>query len=299
MSAAQGGGLCEDALELIGLVDGGQIVNKLIKIPVHDAGQIMPRQADTVIGDAILREVVGADLLAAISHLHLRAPAFTQLFLAPGLLEIPEPRPEHSQGLLLVFELGFFILAGDDQPRWQVGDAYSRVGGVHALAPVPGGAVDIDANIAIFDFDFSIFIGLGQHNHLCCRGMNTPIGLGNGHALYAMGAALVFHAAIGSPALHDKGNILDAALLGLIDVHHFDLPAASLGVAAVHAEKLGGKKCGLITAGSPWMVTIAFFSSMISFGSRETLTSSSSRSFCALRRSSSSKARSRISPSSL
>ena len=50
---------------------GCQCINDLVQISVHDLIQIVDRQADAVVGAAILREVVGADLLAAVAGAHL------------------------------------------------------------------------------------------------------------------------------------------------------------------------------------------------------------------------------------
>src|SRR5256885_6535673 len=74
------------ALQLVGLVNRDEIINKLINISVEDAGQVVAAQTDAVIGHAILREVVGANLLAAIARLHLGAASLAQFFLAFGLL---------------------------------------------------------------------------------------------------------------------------------------------------------------------------------------------------------------------
>ncbi len=50
---------------------GCQCINDLVQISVHDLIQIVDRQADAVVGAAILREVVSPDLLAAITGSHL------------------------------------------------------------------------------------------------------------------------------------------------------------------------------------------------------------------------------------
>ena len=50
---------------------GCQCINDLVQISVHDLIQIVDRQADAVVGAAILREVVSPDLLAAQSRLEL------------------------------------------------------------------------------------------------------------------------------------------------------------------------------------------------------------------------------------
>src|SRR5437899_9920105 len=113
-----------------------------------------------MIGNTILREIIGANFLAAVTALHLRTSRFTQLFLTAGLFEVPEACFEDGECFELVFELRLLILTGDDQSCWEVGDAYCRVCGVHALSPMTGGAVNIDADISILDVDFNVLVGL-------------------------------------------------------------------------------------------------------------------------------------------
>ena len=59
--------LLVELLQLFGLFAGGQCVDQLVQIAVHDLGKIVHGQADAVIGAAVLREVVGADLFAAVA----------------------------------------------------------------------------------------------------------------------------------------------------------------------------------------------------------------------------------------
>jgi glutathione synthase/RimK-type ligase-like ATP-grasp enzyme len=65
----------KQVLQLIGLIDGDQIVDELIQFTVHDPRQVMARIANAVIRHAILREVVGVNLLAAITHRLIRDKA--------------------------------------------------------------------------------------------------------------------------------------------------------------------------------------------------------------------------------
>ena len=65
------GGLVAEALTSIGF--------EIVEGAVHDAGQVVLGQADPVIGDAVLREVVRADLLAAIARADLALARGRQL----------------------------------------------------------------------------------------------------------------------------------------------------------------------------------------------------------------------------
>ena len=69
-----------------------------------------------------------------------------------------------------------------------------------------------------------------------------------GHALDAMGAALVLEPRPGVLALHDEDDLVEAALLGVRLLHDLDLPASALGVAEVHVEEVAGEEVGLLAA---------------------------------------------------
>ncbi len=47
-------------------MDGSKTLHKLLKIALKDLIQLMKRQADAMIGDPILRVIIGADFLASL-----------------------------------------------------------------------------------------------------------------------------------------------------------------------------------------------------------------------------------------
>src|SRR5258706_2364989 len=61
-------------LELFGLVIRGERIENGVELAIHHEIQLMERQADAVIRDAVLREVVGANFLAAVAGAYSRAP---------------------------------------------------------------------------------------------------------------------------------------------------------------------------------------------------------------------------------
>src|SRR5947209_1681592 len=97
----------------------------------------MTGETDTVIGHTVLREIVCANLLTAVSGLYLRVPRLAQFLLPSGLLDIPQSRLEYGERLRPVFQLRLLILASDDQARGKVRDAYRRVRGIHTLTTMP------------------------------------------------------------------------------------------------------------------------------------------------------------------
>src|SRR5688572_5528868 len=95
---------------------------------------------DAVVGDAVLRKVVGPDLLRSISGAHLRAPLARPRGFLLRHHAIEEARAQDLERLDLVLELRFLILALYFEPGRQMGDADRAVGRVDALAAGAAGA---------------------------------------------------------------------------------------------------------------------------------------------------------------
>src|SRR5689334_3315728 len=106
-------------------------------------------------------------------------------------------------------------------------NAHGRVRRVDALAAVPGGAIDIDADVLWPDLNFDFF-GLRQDNHFGGRGMNASLRLGGGDALHPVRSALIFHAGVRAPTADLEDDLFIAADAALVLIHHLDGPA--LGV---------------------------------------------------------------------
>src|SRR5262245_30055659 len=86
--------------ELLGLVLGGERVEDLVQLAVHDAVDLVEREVDAVIGDAALREVVGADALGAVARADealARRGGLRRLLL---LLLVLDARGEHGERAL-------------------------------------------------------------------------------------------------------------------------------------------------------------------------------------------------------
>ena len=202
-----------------------------------------------MVGDPVLRIVVGADLLGAVAAAD-HPPAFArEVGVGPFALELEESGPEHPQRLGLVLDLAALVLAGDDEPGRQVGETHRRVGRVHPLSAGSRGAVGVDPQIALLHLDLDLF-GLRQHGDRGGRGMDPPRGLGDRHALHAVDPPFVLEAAVRPFALDDRRELLDPAGLGLREVDQLHPPPLPVGVAAVHAEELGGEERGLVAAGA-------------------------------------------------
>src|SRR5579864_3996159 len=99
------------ALQLLGLVVRNQAVDDRLQLAVHDLGELMDGEADAVVGDTVLREVVGADFFAAIAGPDHRFALFRESFLLLLHLDFVEAGAQDAHTFLAILDLGFFVLA--------------------------------------------------------------------------------------------------------------------------------------------------------------------------------------------
>src|SRR5437763_16893937 len=71
---SSGDSLLAFVTQLLGTEVCGQRIDDRIQSAIHDDVELVQRQADAVVRDAILREIVGPDLLAAIARADHGAP---------------------------------------------------------------------------------------------------------------------------------------------------------------------------------------------------------------------------------
>ena len=79
--------------------------------------------------------------------------------------------------------------------------------------------------------------------------MDAALGLGLGHALHPVSAALVLEDRVGALALDREGDLLEAADLGAGLGERLGGEAALLGVAGQHLVEIAGEERGLVAAG--------------------------------------------------
>jgi len=65
-----------------------------IEVAFHDLRQLVQAQADSVVGHAALRVVVGADALGTIAAPHLRAALLGAFALAAPFFSVEQARPQ-------------------------------------------------------------------------------------------------------------------------------------------------------------------------------------------------------------
>src|SRR5215218_9476794 len=231
-------------------VPGGQLVDDPVQAAaLQHPGQVAHGQADAVVGDPVLGEVVGPDALGAVQRADLRAPLGGQLGLLLGDGPVQQPGPQHPHGLLAVLDLGLLVLHGHDDARGQVGDAHRRVGGVDRLATGAGGAVDVDLEVVRVDGDLDR-VGLWEDVDPGGRGVDAALGLGHRDPLHPVHPGLVLEPRPGAPALDGEHGLLDALQVGGALGQLLDLEAVLLGPAGVHAVEVTGEQGGLVAAGA-------------------------------------------------
>ena len=183
--------------------------------PSMTFGRLCRSSADAMVGEPVLGEVVGPDLLRAVARAD-HAPADGGLFLVGlALLHLQQPGAQHGHRLGLVLVLALLVLDLDHQAARQVRDAHRGVGGVDALAARPGRTLDVDAQVALLvDLDLDL-VRLGQHGHRRGRGMDAAARLGLRDALHAMDATLVLETAPGAVGADLEDDLAQAADAGI------------------------------------------------------------------------------------
>ena len=145
--------------------------------------------------------------------------------------------------------LALFVLAGDDDAGFVVGQADGGGGLVDVLAAGPAGVEDVLAVVVGLEFDFHV-LRLGHHGHGGGGGVDAALGLGFGDALDAVAAALELELAEGPFPFQAQDDLLEPAQLGRRHVEDLDLPAVVLGVVLVHFVEVAGEQGRLLAAGA-------------------------------------------------
>src|SRR5438093_3154870 len=162
-----------------------QGVDQVVEVAVQHLGEVVHGVMNAMIGDAMLGEVVGPDLLGSVPGAHL-GPALAgagRFLLGDHLVE--QARAQHLHRLDLVLELALLVLALDHEVGGQVGDAHGAVGRVDALAARPLRAEHVDPEVLVFDLHVDL-LRLGEHRHGRGGPVDEPLRLGDGYALYTV-----------------------------------------------------------------------------------------------------------------
>src|SRR5436305_6047437 len=100
----------------------GEPLDHRLEIAREDAVELVERQADAMVGQPVLGEVVGSDALAAVAGADERFALLGSLGVLGPALVFVNARLEGPQGLGQVLVLALFVLAGGDDSGCQVRD---------------------------------------------------------------------------------------------------------------------------------------------------------------------------------
>src|SRR3954471_15578253 len=108
-------------------------IHEGLQLAIHGLFQLMDGQPDTMIGHAVLREIVSADLLATVTGADLGLTLFRHRRGLPLLLDFVQTRAQHAHTFFAVLDLRLLVLAADDCPSRNVRDADGGVSRVDRL----------------------------------------------------------------------------------------------------------------------------------------------------------------------
>lgn len=216
---------------------GGEGFDEGFEFTFHDEGEVVGGETDPVIGEAILREVIGADLFVAFACADLFAAGGVDAALLFGPFFFEKAGRENFHGVGAIFNLRAAVLAADDEACGDVHDLDGGIGGVDALAPWATGAADFDADFVGPNMEFHLF-GFGEDGDGGGGGMDAALGFGGGNALDAVDSALLAHGGEDGGAAEFKDNFFETAEFGLASGEGFHFPSPHFGVAGVHAVKV-------------------------------------------------------------
>src|SRR5215469_7611184 len=211
-------------LQFLSLIMGNQSIEERLYLSIHDRIKLVNRESDAVIAQAVLREVVGPDLLAAVSGLDHGAALFGQGFLLLFHLDLVEAGAQHAHAFFTVLDLRFLVLATHHRVGRNVGDTHGGISCIHRLSSRTGGAESVDPQVFRLDLDVHIF-GFRQHGYGYSRGVDTPLLFGLRHSLYAVHAALIFQLRVHPITLNDRNYLFQAAHRRFGSRQHLHFPA--------------------------------------------------------------------------
>src|SRR5688500_6422302 len=201
-----------------------------------------------MIGQAILREIVGADLLRAITGFDHAAALVALGVVLLMLLDVEQPALQDLHRLGAVLQLAALVLTFDDDAARHVRDLHRAIGSVHALSARAARGRDVDLEIALVDRELDVF-GIVQDGDGRRRSVNAALRLGRAYALHSMDAALVLQTRVDAVARDQGDELLQPARLGLARAQDFEAPAPALGVTRVHAKQVSREQRRLLAAG--------------------------------------------------
>ena len=190
-----------------------------------------------MVGEPVLRKVVGPDPLRPVARAHLALARIGALRRRLLTLRIEDAALENLHRPIAVLELRTLILTGHHGPGRKVGDAYRGVGPIDVLTTGTRGAVGVDLEVIRIDVHLHIF-GLGQDRNGGRRGVDAPLRLCGGNALHPVHAALPLEPRVDRVACDGRRHLFEATHGALAHRGNLKLPAAQRRIPLVHLEQV-------------------------------------------------------------
>src|SRR5690606_18967958 len=177
---------------------------------------------------------VGADLMTP-ADVGLAGRFLVGLLFALLELKLIQTRLEHGPGNGPVLDLRTFLLARDRDPRWNMRDPDSRVGGVDVLATRARRPIGVDPAIALIDLDLDVVIDdrVDPDRGKAC--MAPRVGIVRRYPHETVHAGLRLEPAVRVLALDLQRRRLDAGLFTRALIDEVDPVASPLTPTDVHA----------------------------------------------------------------
>ena len=102
--------MVEFLIQSLGFEVSDERVDERAELAVHRFGELVKSKVDAVVGDAILREIVGAYFFGAVASLDLPFSFSGEGGVLLFLFHFVEPRPEHAHSFRAILDLRFFVL---------------------------------------------------------------------------------------------------------------------------------------------------------------------------------------------
>src|SRR5215213_3745570 len=117
--------------QLLSLVMRDESVDERIEIAFHHEVQLMDRQTNPMIADAVFLEVISTNLFRAIAGANHRTTLACLCFVLLLLFKLLKTRAQNSHRLFAVLDLRLLVLHRNDNAGWQVRQPHCGVSRVY------------------------------------------------------------------------------------------------------------------------------------------------------------------------
>ena len=212
---------------------------------------LVQREVDAVVGDAALREVVGADALGAVAAADQAICACAASLACCSRTCASMMRAASTDmacALFLCCERSSWHSTTMPVGRWVMRTAESVL--LMCWPPAPEARKVSMRRSAGLMSTSAEFVRFRHHRDGAGGGVDAALGFGLRHALHAVAAGFELELGIGALADDAGDDFLVAAHFARAFRHDLDLPALALGIARVHAEQVAGEQRRFVAAGA-------------------------------------------------